>query len=211
MGNDHTAKFWPVFRACAAPSAGHWAVRGRPPLRRAADAFARMERPGRARDRAALCADRESCAAGRVAVLRPLRKGDQRAQAGAQCRHPRAQLPDAGNLQLRCRFCRRLAAACARGGEGRRRHHRAVRRALHGGNLEDPQSGQDRADPRPQGRLLAGILDHRRGRAAAAAEIPGRAGGRLREHVGRREGRGRHLLHLIERACRWSRASAPTP
>ena len=33
--------------------------------------------------------------------------------------------------------------------------------------------GQDRADPGPQGRLLARRLDHRRGRAAAAAKFPG--------------------------------------
>ena len=33
------------------------------------------------------------------------------------------------------------------------------------------------------------------------AAIPGRAGGRLCQHVGRGEGRGRHLLHLVERAA----------
>ena len=65
--------------------------------------------------------------------------------------------------------------------------------------VEDPQSRQDRADPGPARRLLARLLDHRRGRAAAAQEIPGRAGGRLRQHLGRGEGRGRHLLHLVER------------
>ena len=64
--------------------------------------------------------------------------------------------------------------------------------------VEDPQPGQDRADPRPQGRLLARGFDHRRGRAAVAGEIPGRAGGRLCQHLGRGEGRGRHLLHLLE-------------
>ena len=106
--------------------------------------------------------------AGRMAVLRALRQGDQRAQEGAQRRHPGAQLPDAGNLQLRRRFRRRFAPACARGDQGRCRHHRAVRRALHGRDREDPQPRQDRADPRPQGRLLARLLDHRRGRAAVA-------------------------------------------
>ena len=40
--------------------------------------------------------------------------------------------------------------------------------------VEDPQPRQDRADPGPQGRLLARRLDHRRGRAAAArAQFPG--------------------------------------
>ena len=115
-----------------------------------------------------------------------------------------------GNLQLRRRFRRRFAAARARGGQSRRRHHRAVRRPLHGRDLEDPQSRQDRADPGLEGRLLARRLDHRRGRAAVAAEIPRRAGGRLCQHLGRREGRGRHLLHLVERGRRWSRAWAPT-
>ena len=76
--------------------------------------------------------------------------------------------------------------------------HRPVRRAFHGRDLEDPQPGQDRADPGPQGRLLARGFDHRRGRAAVAGEIPGRAGGRLCQHLGRGEGRGRHLLHLLE-------------
>ena len=85
-------------------------------------------------------AGKDGHSAGRVAVLRALRQGDQRAQAGAQRRHPGAQLPDAGNLQLRRRFRRRLAPACARGDQGRRRHHRAVRRAFHGRDLEDPQS-----------------------------------------------------------------------
>ena len=73
--------------------------------------------------------------------------------------------------------------------------------------VEDPEPRQDRADPGPARRLLARLLDHRRGRAAAAQEIPRRAGGRLRQHVGRGEGRGRHLLHVVERRCRWSRAS----
>src|SRR5262249_22823235 len=75
-----------------------------------------------------------------------------------------------------------------------------MRRALHGRDLEDPQSRQDRADPGPQSGLLARLLDHRRGRTAAAREIPGRAGGRLCQHLGRGEGGGRHLLHLLERA-----------
>ena len=52
--------------------------------------------------------------------------------------------------------------------QGRCRHHRAMRRPLHGRDLEDPQSGQDRADPGPEGGLLARRLDHRRGRAAVA-------------------------------------------
>ena len=136
--------------------------------------------------------------AGRMAVLRALRQGDQRAQAGAQRGHPGAQLSDAGDIQLRRRFRRRFAPARARGGQGRCRHHRPVRRAFHGRDREDPQPGQDRADPRPQGRLLARGFDHRRGRAAVAGEIPGRARRRLCQHLGRGQSRGRHLLHFLE-------------
>ena len=48
-------------------------------------------------------------------------------------------------------------------------------------------------------RLLARRLDHRRRRAPAARALSRRAGGHLRQHLGRREGRERHLLHLVER------------
>ena len=184
--------------------------RHRPPLRRRRAAAARMDRASRARDRASLRAGQDRDSADRVAVLRALREGDQRAQARAQGRHPGAQLPDARNLQLRRRFRRRFAPARTRSRQGRCRHHRAMRRPLHGRDLEDPQSGQDRADPRLEGRLLARRLDHRRGRAAVAAEIPGRAGGGLCQHVGRGEGRGRHLLHLVERHRGGREPAAPT-
>ena len=43
--------------------------------------------------------------------------------------------------------------------------------------------------------------DHRRRRAAAARALPRRAGGRLCQHVRRREGGGRHLLHLVQRGA----------
>ena len=129
----------------------------------------------------------------------PVREGDQRPEEGAQRRHPGAQLPDAGDLQLRCRFRRQLAAARHRGDQDQGADHRAGRRALHGRDLEDPEPGQDRADPGRARGLLARLLDHRRGRAAAARPVPGRADRRLRQHVGRREGRGRHLLHLGQR------------
>ena len=96
-----------------AASAPRRAVGRRAQVRRAADALARMERAGRARDRAPLRARQDRHPAGRVAVLRALREGDQRAEEGARRRHPGAQLPDAGNLQLRRRLRRRLAAARA--------------------------------------------------------------------------------------------------
>ena len=55
--------------------------------------------------------------------------------------------------------------------------------------------------PDLQGRLLARLLDHRRRRAAVARALPGRAGRHLCQHLGRGEGRERHLLHLIERGA----------
>ena len=149
----------------------------------------------------ALRAHQERRAVGRVAVLRALRERHQRAEEGAQRRHPGAQLPDAGDLQLRRRFRRQLAPARARGHQGQGRRDRAVRRALHGRDREDPEPRQDRADPGPAGRLLARLLDHRRGRAAAARALPGRAGRDLRQHLGRGEGRERHHLHVVERAA----------
>ena len=45
-----------------------------------------------------------------------------------------------------------------RGHQGEGRHHRPVRRALHGRDLEDPEPAQDRADPGSARRLLAGVL-----------------------------------------------------
>ena len=85
--------------------------------------------------------------AGRVAVHGALRQGDQRTEEGARRGHPGAQLPDAGDLPLRRRHRRRLAAARDRSHQGEVRHHRAVRRALHGGDVEDPEPAQDGADP----------------------------------------------------------------
>ncbi len=53
--------------------------------------------------------------------------------------------------------------------------------------------------PDRAGRLLARRLDHRRRRAAAARALSGTAGRHLRQHLGRRQGRVGHLLHLGER------------
>ena len=116
-----------------------------------------------------------------------------------QRRHPGAQLPDAGDLPQRRRHRRRLPGAGPRGGAHRRRRHRAGRRALHGRDREDAESRKDRADPGPEGRLLARRVDHG-GRRAAAARAPSRRADRdLRQHLGRGEGRERHLLHLGQR------------
>ena len=150
-----------------------------------AAAVAGMERRGRARHRASLRAHQECRAVGRMAVLRALCARHQRGEETAQRRDPGAQLPDAGDLPLRRRFRRRLAAARARGHQGQSRRDRAGRRALHGRDREDPESRQDRADPRRARRLLARLLHHRRRRAAACASA--------------------------SPACRWSPTSTPRP
>ena len=64
-----------------------------------------------------------------------------------------------------------LSRAC---GRDRQVGHRVLRRALHGGDGQDPQSGQDRAAADREGRLLAGREHHGGGRARAArGAIPG--------------------------------------
>src|SRR5258708_1417285 len=75
-----------------------------------------------------------------------------------------------------------------------------MRGGLDGRDVQDPQSGQGGADPGSQGGLLARLLDQRSRRAALAREISRRAGRRLCQHLGRGQGGGRHLLHLLERA-----------
>ena len=116
-----------------------------------------------------------------------------------------------GDLSLRRRHRRRLAAACPGGGEGRRRYHRPVRRPLHGRDVQAAEPRQAGADPRPAGGMLACRVDHRRRRAAPARALSRRADRHLCQHLGRREGRERHLLHVVERRARWWRASARTP
>ena len=113
------------------------------------------------------------------------------------------------------RFHRRQPRAGARGGANGREGHRAGRRAFHGRDVEDPLAGKDRADPRSEGRLFARRLHHRRRCAPAQAEISRPAGGDLCEHLRRREGGKRYLLHVAAMPCRWSKtsraSSASTP
>jgi hypothetical protein len=76
---------------------------------------------------------------------------------------------------------------------------RPGRRALHGRDQQGAGPRQDRPDPRPEGRLQPGLLDHRRRRAADQAALSGHPGGHLCQHHRRREGRDRHLLHQRQR------------
>ena len=63
-------------------------------------------------------------------------------------------------------------------------------------------AGEDRADPRPERRLLAGRLDHRRPAPRLEGRASRRARRHVREHLGRGQGRDRLLLHLLERRRR---------
>jgi hypothetical protein len=102
-------------------------------------------------------------------ALAPDNPRHQQAEERAQRGYPGAQLHDAGHLSRRCGYRRRQLAACHRGDPHRRGGHRPVRRALHGGNLQDPEPGKDRADPGHARRLFAGRIDHRRGCARPCA------------------------------------------
>ena len=115
--------------------------------------------------------------------------------------HPRPQLraPRApGRRRLRRRFARPLPR--------RRRHRRLgdrlLRRPLHGRDRLGALAREDRADPRPRRRLLAGRLDHRRAARRLEGRAPGSDGRDVRQHVGRGQGRDRLLLHLLQRRRR---------
>ena len=61
-----------------------------------------------------------------------------------------------------------------------------------------------------QSRLFAGGLDHWRRCARLARGLSRRARGHLCQHLGRSEGRMRHLLHLLQRRARRRVARAPS-
>ena len=122
--------------------------------------------------------------------------------------HPGAQLHDPGHLPWCRRLCRRQPGAGARGGQIGGVDHRSGRRALHGRDLQGALPGQDRADPRPPRRLFPGRLDHRRGRAPDQAALSGPAGGHLRQHHRRGEGREPTSAAPPPTPCRWWRSPA---
>ena len=121
---------------------------------------------------------------------------DQGAEARAQRRHPGAQLHDAGDLPLRRRFRRRQPRPGARGGATRCRRHRPGRRAFHGRDLEDPLPDKTVLIPdRGAGCSLAASITAADVRLLKQ-KLSRPAGRHLCEHLGRGEGRKRHLLHL---------------
>ncbi len=98
------------------------------------------------------------------------------------------QTPEIYNCVCRCGG--RQPAARQDGGKARCENHRAGRRAFHGRDLEALEPREDGADPRSQGRLLAGLLDHGCGYPPPARGLSRRPGRGLREHIRRGEGRG---------------------
>ena len=91
---------------------------------------------------------------------------------------------------------------CRQAAAHRRRRHRLLRRALHGRDRLDPLAGQDRPDPRPRRRLLAGRLDHARAAARLEGQAPRRDHGHVRQHDGRDQGADRLLRDLRQRRRR---------
>ena len=134
-----------------------------------------------------------------IAAIAPLIAEIEALKAKRNARRARAQLHDAGHLPRRRGPARRLARPRPHGGRDRRRRDRHGGRPLHGRDRQDPESRQDRADPRPARRLLARRVHHRRRRAAAAPALPGRAGRHVCQHVRRGQGGVRHLLHVRQR------------
>ncbi|CAA9419214.1 MAG: Quinolinate synthetase, partial [uncultured Pseudonocardia sp.] len=124
--------------------------------------------------------------------------GGPRARRGAGRRRARAQLPAAGDPGRRPPHRRLPGAVADRRGVGRL-DDRVLRRPLHGRDREDPQPGEDGADPGRGRRLLARRLHHRRPAARLEGRAPRRRGGVLRQHHRRGEGRDRRLLHLLQR------------
>ncbi len=55
--------------------------------------------------------------------------------------------------------------------------------STHGRDRQDPEPGEDRADPGRAGRLLARRLDHRRTAPGVEGRAPRRTGGVLRQHT----------------------------
>ena len=98
-------------------------------------------------------------------------------------------------------FRGRLAGSLAQGRDDRQGRDRLLRRALYGRDRQDPQPDQDGADPVVGGGLFSGRQHHGGRCAQPEGALSGRAGGDLCEHLCRRQGRERRLLHLGQRGC----------
>ncbi len=174
----------------------------------AASARSRLYARGRGRDRASLRARQARDPADRVAGLRALYQGHQRAEEAAERGHSGAQLqtPEifhcvadvvGDSLQLAREASKADADVIVQCG---------VHFMAETSKLLNPDKTVLIPDMRR--RLLAGRVDHRRRRARAARALSRRAGRHLCQHLGRREGGVRYLLHLVERGARGRDRSA---
>ncbi len=87
----------------------------------------------------------------------------------------------------------------ARGHEGRGARSSCSAACTSWRDVETAQSAKERPDPGHAGWLLSRRIDHRCRRTAAARALSRRSDRHLCEHLGRSEGRERHLLHLGQR------------
>jgi quinolinate synthase len=95
----------------------------------------------------------------------------------------------------------------ARGDQGRRRHHRAMRRTHFMAELRDPQSRQTVLSDLKAGCSLASSIPVRT--CACCARNSGRARGRLRQHLRRREAEV-DIYCTSSNAVKWSSLGADT-
>ena len=137
----------------------------------------------------------------RVGAQGPAHRRDQPAQAGAERRHPGAQLPGARDLPRRRGLQGRLPGSGAGGAGHGRGRDRVLRRALHGRDGQDPEPRANGPHPGPGRGLLPVGEHHGRGRSPTQGAPPRRAGRHLREHAGLHQGRVGHLLHVGQRGA----------
>ena len=157
---------------------------------------------GRARHRASLRAGQERDPAGRVAVHRALCQGDQRAEARRATpsswrtitRRRKSSIASPTSSAIRC---------SSRSRPPRSKSDIIVQCGVHFMAETSKILNPDKTVLIPDSRAGCSLasIDHRRRRAAVARALSRRAGRRLCQHLSRREGGGRYLLHLVQRGA----------